>query len=235
MTTAHPPKPRARERGFTLVEVMVAATTGLILMAAVGGVLLDSLRFADSISSRVALNRHAREIFELLAFGGANPNVNTATSTPPAPLDFAATFGIRGRGVNGTAGFQVPANGSVFMQRDQDNDTTRRYRFVLPPTGAREPGAPLPDTVTVAERIDPTDVVCEALNTPLEGCAAGLAIAGTQGFLRADPDLATTPPMLFIGFQVTDPRPRASARAYLGDQTLTWWTGFTLLHERAPQ
>jgi prepilin-type N-terminal cleavage/methylation domain-containing protein len=71
------------QRGFTLIELMVAATLTLMLMTVISGVLFDSLRMAEILRGKLALNREAREIYDLLAFGGirlgANINVKTAS------------------------------------------------------------------------------------------------------------------------------------------------------------
>lgn len=59
-----------QQGGFTLIELLVASTLTLILMLVIGGTVMDSFRFADTLTSRVALNREARLIHDALALGG---------------------------------------------------------------------------------------------------------------------------------------------------------------------
>lgn len=62
--------PRANQAGFTLIELMLASTLGLILLIAALGILYDSANIADVLRSRASLNTAARESFDLLLDGG---------------------------------------------------------------------------------------------------------------------------------------------------------------------
>jgi len=61
---------RANQAGFTLLELMLASTLGLIVLIAALGILYDSANIADVLRSRVSLNTAARESFDLLLDGG---------------------------------------------------------------------------------------------------------------------------------------------------------------------
>jgi prepilin-type N-terminal cleavage/methylation domain-containing protein len=63
-------KRRDNQAGFTLIELMVASTLGLILLIATLGILNDSANIADVLRSRISLNAAARESFDLLLDGG---------------------------------------------------------------------------------------------------------------------------------------------------------------------
>ncbi len=62
--------PRTNQAGFTLIELMLASTLGLILLIAALGILYDSVNIADVLRSKVSLNTAARESFDLLLDGG---------------------------------------------------------------------------------------------------------------------------------------------------------------------
>ncbi|MBP2295469.1 prepilin-type N-terminal cleavage/methylation domain-containing protein [Azospirillum rugosum] len=237
---------REDQRGFTLIELMVAGTLGLILMIVVGGILTDTLRYADAISSRIALNRHAREIFDVLALGAsnANANLNSGTGSDPSP-GFRYVFGLRSRNGSSdvTAGpFALPRRMPHFMQRDANDLFSRRYRLVLgngstPPFGNDADGDPTDPAVATTERIPAMSVACTDTNTPLQGCAAGLTFTGVLGFLRADPIMSpatTANGVTAVAIQLMDPRPLGSSRSYLAGQTITYWMAFAALQRREP-
>lgn len=233
-TTRHPTTQRRAQQGFTLIELMVAATIGLILMAAVGGVLSDSLRTAAALNSQAAINRHAREIFEILSYGGANPNANAT-----AILPFRQVFGLRGRNPLGTGGdlWKMPAKDaslrSPFLSRDTGG-ATRLYRFVLTRDGAVPEGT-LTDAL-YAEQIQDVTVPCTAADQPVQGCAVATSVT-MQGFLRSEPGVtvqAQRGGVASVAVQLLDPRVQGSSRSFLTDQTITLWSAFTGLQEVAP-
>jgi prepilin-type N-terminal cleavage/methylation domain-containing protein len=58
------------QRGFTIIELLAAsAATGIVILAA-SAFMLKSLSWYDELSAKVEINRHARETYNLLAFGG---------------------------------------------------------------------------------------------------------------------------------------------------------------------
>ena len=71
------------ERGFTLLEMLMASVLGGLLIIASFGMLYDSIGIADVLRSRAQLNAAARESFGLLLDGGVSNNVNI--------------YGLRGR------------------------------------------------------------------------------------------------------------------------------------------
>ena len=62
--------PRTGQSGFTLLELMLASTLGIVLLIAALGIFYDSANIADVLRSRVSLNAAARESFDLLLDGG---------------------------------------------------------------------------------------------------------------------------------------------------------------------
>ena len=85
-----------RQRGFTLIELMFAAAATAVVIWAATAFLLKSLEWHDELSGKIAMNRHARETFDVLAYGGyANGTGNDGThnvygfrgsnKAPPAP------------------------------------------------------------------------------------------------------------------------------------------------------
>jgi prepilin-type N-terminal cleavage/methylation domain-containing protein len=61
------------QRGFTLIELMFAAAATAIVIWAATGFLLKSLSWYDELSAKIELNRHAREVFDVMAYGGTSP------------------------------------------------------------------------------------------------------------------------------------------------------------------
>lgn len=60
----------SRQRGFTLMEVMVSTAATAVVIAAATAFLLKFLGWYDELSAKIAINRHARETYELLSLGG---------------------------------------------------------------------------------------------------------------------------------------------------------------------
>lgn len=227
---------RDGQQGFTLIELMIAGTISLILMAAIGGVLSDSLRTAAALNSQVAINRHAREIFEILSFGGSNPNAN-ATVTATIRLPFTYVFGLRGRNPNGGTDLwkmpTVTSSQSPYLGRSADG-ATRLYRFGLGRDGTVPLGNPV--EAQLAEQIQDMTVACSGTNFPVQGCAVAASVT-MQGFLRSEPTLYTSSGrggVAAITFQLLDPRVLGSPSAFNADHTVTFWSAFTGLQEMAP-
>jgi prepilin-type N-terminal cleavage/methylation domain-containing protein len=59
-----------RQRGFTLIELMFAAAATAIVIFAATGFLLKALSWYDELAAKIEINRHARETFDVLAYGG---------------------------------------------------------------------------------------------------------------------------------------------------------------------
>jgi prepilin-type N-terminal cleavage/methylation domain-containing protein len=58
------------QRGFTLMEVMVSTVATAVVIAAASTFLLRFLAWHDELSAKIAINRHARETYEMLSLGG---------------------------------------------------------------------------------------------------------------------------------------------------------------------
>lgn len=58
------------QRGFTLMEVMVSTMATAVVIAAASAFLLRFLAWYDELSAKIAMNRHARETYEVLSLGG---------------------------------------------------------------------------------------------------------------------------------------------------------------------
>jgi prepilin-type N-terminal cleavage/methylation domain-containing protein len=58
------------QRGFTLMEVMVSTMATAVVIAAASAFLLHFLAWYDELSAKIAMNRHARETYEVLSLGG---------------------------------------------------------------------------------------------------------------------------------------------------------------------
>ncbi len=100
---------RVRQAGFTLLELMLASTLGLIVLIAALGILYDSTNIADVLRARVTLNAAARESFDLLLDGGLSGTEEifglrglSATTVPPA-AELQVTNGYRVRLLNNGA------------------------------------------------------------------------------------------------------------------------------------
>jgi prepilin-type N-terminal cleavage/methylation domain-containing protein len=77
------------QQGFTLMEVMVSTSATAIVIAAASAFLLKFLTWYDELSSKIAINRHARETYEVLSLGGrSNTTGNDGTKN---------VYGIRER------------------------------------------------------------------------------------------------------------------------------------------
>jgi len=58
------------QRGFTLMEVMVSTVATAVVIAAASAFLLRFLAWYDELSAKIAMNRHARETYEVFSLGG---------------------------------------------------------------------------------------------------------------------------------------------------------------------
>ena len=65
-----PRPPGPGQRGFTVIEMMVAMTIGLLFLSSVIGVFYQSVDMADALEGQITLNREAREMFYLMREGG---------------------------------------------------------------------------------------------------------------------------------------------------------------------
>lgn len=123
----------AKQRGFTIIELITAvAASGVVILAATA-FMLKALSWYGELYSKVELNRHARETYDLLAYGGfASIAGNDSTKN---------VYGIRGRnkappnGLRKNYGLQYTSNK---LTLSPDTTPTMSIRCV-------SPGNPMPD------------------------------------------------------------------------------------------
>jgi prepilin-type N-terminal cleavage/methylation domain-containing protein len=59
-----------RQSGFTLIELLAASTATAVVIIAATAFMLKALTWFDELNAKIEMNRHARETFDLLAYGG---------------------------------------------------------------------------------------------------------------------------------------------------------------------
>lgn len=62
------------QHGFTIIELMVASTIGLLLMTGILSIMYQSAGMADVMRGQVVMNQQAREMFRILTDGGVGSN-----------------------------------------------------------------------------------------------------------------------------------------------------------------
>lgn len=115
MTTNTQMKPSVRQHGFSLIELMIAMTIGLIALAGIGYLFLESrqaFRSMDSLSrmqesARYALETMARDIRMAGYRGCASSNVELK-STVNTPTGFAYDFSVPINGFDATGATWSP-------------------------------------------------------------------------------------------------------------------------------
>lgn len=127
-------RPNNRQRGFTIIELLAAsAATGIIIVAA-SAFMLKSLSWYDELSAKIEINRHARETYDLLAFGGRSASAGTDGTKN--------VYGIRGSN-------QAPGNGlrtsAGALQYTDNNLTLTPDSFAAMSVSCTGSGAPIPD------------------------------------------------------------------------------------------
>ena len=233
-------KRHRRRGGFTLIELMVAMTVGMILMTALTTLFLDSLHMADVLLNQAQLNRQAREMFDLLALGGYRTKVNVKASTASGvgdsqPVDYNYIFGLRGRSVSAsltstTSGFYPPKK---FMAASGATTPVPYYRLELSPYGDQYPTDGVDESaVLLSDREVSVTVTCTASDTPVGACSG--TTAAVTGYLRIEPQQETSRDILNVEPLALD---LINARYYDPTQTLqvqsdvstVYWSAFTNL------
>lgn len=72
MVRNHPLMSGKSSRGFTLIELMVALTIGMLLMASMFGIMYQSISMGDAMQGQIQLSREAREAFRMVYEGGVD-------------------------------------------------------------------------------------------------------------------------------------------------------------------
>lgn len=127
----HLPCPNARsQRGFTLIELMIALLLGLLVALAAGGIFLSSRRVYGTTEAVNRIQENQRTAFEIMARdireAGANPCLKFTASVRPVvqivspDTNFWSRYpdgvsGVDGTGVNGADAITVYSdNGNVY-------------------------------------------------------------------------------------------------------------------------
>ncbi len=58
------------QRGFTLMEIMASMSATAVVIGAASALLLRCFTWYDELSAKIAINRHARETYDILSLGG---------------------------------------------------------------------------------------------------------------------------------------------------------------------
>lgn len=132
--THTPPTLKDAQRGFTLVELMVALMLGLLVVAAAGGLFLSNRRVYGTTASINRIQENQRIAFELLARdireAGGNPCtrniVNMLDTSKPGGSYFTGwsngVSGNNGTGPNGSDEITLSlANGASITVTESDN------------------------------------------------------------------------------------------------------------------
>jgi prepilin-type N-terminal cleavage/methylation domain-containing protein len=78
-----------RQRGFTLIELLMSATAASVIMVAASSFMVRALGWHDELSAKLEMNRHARETWRVLAYGGKGPAAGRDGTN--------YVYGVRGR------------------------------------------------------------------------------------------------------------------------------------------
>lgn len=118
------------QAGFTVIELMVAGTVGLLLMTVLMTIVFDAMRTAEIFQRQIALNQAAREMFDILALGGTRKDVNCESGCATR-YQHEYVFGVRGRAATASghpAGMPpLPSNATTL---------TSVFATVLPAVGS---------------------------------------------------------------------------------------------------
>jgi prepilin-type N-terminal cleavage/methylation domain-containing protein len=122
------------QRGFTLIELMFAAAATAIVIWAATGFLLKALDWYDELSAKIEINRHAREVFDVLAYGGTSASTgNDGTKN---------IYGLRGSNKAPAA----PGLRNNYAFQYTDNKLTLTPDFSAPMSiSCVSPANPMPD------------------------------------------------------------------------------------------
>lgn len=150
-----------RQRGFTLLEVLFAAAAAAVVIGAASAFLLKGLGWYDELNAKVEINRHARETYELLAYGGRS------TSTGNDGTKYV--YSLRGRNALPSGGLR---NSTDALQYTSNNLTLTPDQFStmsVPCTGS---GTPIPDCTSAGNHQSVTGWMGQAMT--LNGGATGV-------------------------------------------------------------
>lgn len=182
---------RALQGGFTIIELMVAMTLGLMLMSILGAIYFNSIQTVDALTHKIGMNRQAREMFDILSMGGARSGINIYSAGGQSLDNHNYIFGIRGRRLSGTAtspdGWGLP---SGIITRDVSKTEPILYRLGLssddaaPAVGTNSPILSS-EIGAVASSSEGVPVSCTDDYDPVWECASGQTVT-LRGYLRSD-------------------------------------------------
>jgi len=245
---------RNDQSGFTIIELMVAMTVGMMLMAILGGIYFNSVQTAGGLVDRINMNRQAREMFDILAMGGARENANIYSSPDYTKRDnHQYIFGLRGRYKDAAAGadldWRVPEN-LISDESPTDATVVLSYKLGLSRDNLKpfENSSHIPfNEPILSSDIGGTSGVsisCGGDSDPISGCTAGNSVT-SRGYLRAGISLTSTPVetnagTLRIPLMLINPNAyylsKSIGRVGITDDQIydTYWTAFRPLVEYHP-
>jgi|SRR3954471_19644245 prepilin-type N-terminal cleavage/methylation domain-containing protein len=125
---------RQRQDGFTLIEVMASVTaTGVVVLAATA-FMVKALGWFDELSAKIEINRHAREAYDLLAWG--------AQSSSPGKDGTNNLYGLRGFNQAPGSGLRTSTNALQYTSNKLTITPDSFATMTVTCTGA---GTPVPD------------------------------------------------------------------------------------------
>lgn len=129
---------RKRQSGFTLIELLAAsAATGVVILAATA-FMLKALTWFDELNAKIEMNRHARETFDLLAYGG------NSSSTGDDGTKYL--YGVRGSNQEPNSGLR--SNGA--LRYSNNNLTLTPDKFAAMTVTCTGASTPIPDCANSA-------------------------------------------------------------------------------------
>lgn len=203
---------RQRERpcptgdaGFTLVEVMIAGTLGMLLSLPAMEMLSRTYSVVAGIQARARQSQQARQILGLLGDG------TSVIGTTANSRGFRVLEGLRGRRWD-----ELPTTWTL-------RSASENGRFTMTQDGL----------TLLGDTLGPIDVTCRAAAVPIPDCT-GTGTRTVRGWLGANPVLIQSGRTVSVSIAVTDPY-QARRSLYEGSRvTETFRTRFTANAGRDP-
>jgi Prokaryotic N-terminal methylation motif len=130
---------RRRQKGFTLLELMMASTASMMILLPAFAILLRTGAAYGEMQSELALNRQLRQAFDIIG-NGATLRVNGTDATPNV-------YGIRGRKL-APAG---PLRANYQLQYQSNNLTVTGDAVASTTVTCVGAGTPLPDCASAGQ------------------------------------------------------------------------------------
>lgn len=168
------PKGCTKEHGFTLLELLIASTLGLILTLTTTTILFQAVEFADKQRLRPVLNDKARAIFDLLGDGGCCTSKDIDRSGRRDRF-----FGMRAR-----SDFSPGSAGDLRGDKNR-LQLDRPKIFIGNGQGFARSFTP------IGPELSDVTINCRGQDDPIQGCSAN-ASKSVRGFMARDPRLFTS-------------------------------------------